>query len=617
MAVEFNDKLIMETQSTGIFSVDGAVQIYSPWSGEGWTTTGVSDTTIQINRISHAGGVSGFTITDPINLGSMDRDGVATIGTALHPSSELFRVLVGRSNDPDSQSEAWLCVDLVRDTTTTSYIFSTVTYTLRIANPGGLDVVETLGSRSVQTYSKQGYQYYTNLGFGVDFFRIPGREEQTDQTVMTLFVYSYSDDTTMTYDVTPYNLTQYAFPQENDGLGYYKYMEVGLDLARLADKYDMYFATDVISPEAGPASEEDGYGEGGDMPSFDDSSDTIDLPDTPLIGVTNVGFVNVYKTGSQSLQNLGVELFPPLTYTPPAAITGSDVTNAVVNGFNAIVTFLANIPSFFDQITANTYINYIIDCHVLPVTPGGGTSENIKVGSKTLQATGDRLSNDYVDVDCGTISLAEYYTNFADFLTSFKLFLPFVGFVPARPEWFYRESLNVTYRFNVIDGSFMAFVRSTGKYVNNNNSGKTIVGQYGGNACVHLPITGATYASMVSGLVGAGAGMMVGAAAGNVPAIATSAISAATQHGDIAQSNAYASSVAFLGCRRPFVLIERPVSNYSETYSKEKGIPSNISRKLSRVSGFSVIGDVHLDGITATDAEKAEIERLLHEGVIL
>lgn len=369
------------------------------------------------------------------------------------------------------------------------------------------------------------------------------------------------------------------------------------------------------SPEVGPVSEEEGY----EPHDHDDSSDSIDLPNDPTIGVCNVGFVNVYKTGIASLQDIGVELFPPLVYTAPTAITSATTTDAIVDGFNSIVTFLANIPSFFEQSVAATLINYIIDCHVLPVSPSEtGSDEAIKVGYKTLQAHGYRLTTDYVTFDCGTINLSEYYQSFIDFSgTNCKLFLPFVGFVPARPEWFYRDSLNVTYKFNIIDGSFMAYVRSTGRYVNNNNSGPTIVGQFSGNACIHLPITGVTYSNMVSGLVGAGAGAVGSAAVGNVAGVATSALNAANMHGDIPTSNAYTASGSFLSVRRPFLMIERAVSNYSATYAHEIGIPSNVSKRLSSVKGFAIIKDVHLDGITATDTEKAEIERLLAEGVIL
>lgn len=367
----------------------------------------------------------------------------------------------------------------------------------------------------------------------------------------------------------------------------------------------------------GPESERDGYPEQPGDGHGDDTSDSIAIPEDPLIGVTNVGFVNVYRTGLSSLQDIGVELFPDLQYTNPQPISGSsDVVDSIQNGFNAIITALANIPSIVSQQVAATLINYIIDCHVLPVTPTGGTPENIKVGYKTLSATGDRLSTDYVPFDCGTIKLGEYYSSFADFMTSAKLFLPFVGFVPARPEWFYADTLGVKYKFNVIDGSFVAYVTSTGKYVNNNNSGGTVVAQYSGNACVHLPITGVTYASMVSGLVGAGAGAVASAGSGNIAGVASSVVNAAGASGDIPQSNSYASSGAFLSVRRPYLLIERPVTNYSPTFRKERGLPSNISKKLSTMSGFTILQDVHLDGITATDAEKKELEDLLSKGVI-
>lgn len=391
-------------------------------------------------------------------------------------------------------------------------------------------------------------------------------------------------------------------------------ISLGLEYVRNTLGYGQ-LVPEPMSEQAGPESDSGGYTGG----TFDDSSDTIDIPTTPTIGVSNVGFIRVYKTTLGTLTNLGNDLFPPLQYTPPSPISDNQsVSEALVDGFNQIVTFLANVPSFFDQIVANTLINYIVDCHIIPVEPTSGSTEAIHVGHKTLATSASRVNTDYVDFDCGDISVSEYYKNFADFLTTAKLYLPFIGFVPVRAEWFQSASLNVTYRFNIIDGSFIAYVRGTGSYVNNHNSGKTILGQYGGNACVHLPITGVTYASMVSGLVGAGAGMMAGAASANPAMLATSAIAAAGLSGDIAQSNSYSATAAFLGCRRPFLMIERPVSSYARNYQHEIGIPSNIYAKLGDVSGFNQMTNVHVDKISrATDQEKEEIRKLLASGVVV
>lgn len=373
---------------------------------------------------------------------------------------------------------------------------------------------------------------------------------------------------------------------------------------------------------------------------FDDSSDTIGVPNLPTLGASNLGFINVYEVTSGSLQTFANELFPPLVFSPPVPISATDITDAVVAMANQFINVMTYIPDFFNQMNAEKYINYVLDCHIIPVDPGSGTPNTpIQVGNKTLLSVGEKLSSDYVEVDCGTLSLEEYYANFADFLTTFKLFLPFIGFVSAEPEWFYRESIQVIYHFNILDGSFVAYVLSTGAYVNNNNSGRTILGQYAGSCCVHIPITGQSYSSMVSTIVGSGisaikgltsavagtAGSLVtgnvmgavGSAASGAGSLADSMLATAAAKPDVVSSNQYSASSAFLSCRRPFTMIERPVSSFPTTFAKENGVPSNVSKKLGNVTGFNIIGNLHLDGINATEAEKDEIESLLKSGVIL
>ena len=502
---------------------------------------------------------------------------------------------------------------------------STPTYSFAVGFFTDANLTTEVDSHSMY-YSSTTFSSSAYLKVGAGLFKLPGRDDPTiyphpwDQYLVSVWLLDTNDITKTTLDLKTTSSTSSGHYIEPVNIytsfimwDMWKYGQAHSG----AGPYQSFFSD--YSPQAGPSSNTGGYGGGGHTPSFDDSSDTIAIPSDPTIGVTSVGFVNVYKTVSSALQHMGIELFPDLTYTAPSPISSGSTTDAIVDGFNAIVTFLANIPSFFAQSVASTLVNYIIDCHIIPVTPNVSSNpEYIKVGYKTLSSQGYRVTSDYVTCDCGTINLNEYYTNFADFsATSAKLYLPFVGFVPAQPEWFYRDALNVIYKFNVIDGSFMAYVLSTGTYVNNGNQNGTILAQYSGNACVHLPITGVTYSNMVSGLIGAGAGAVHSAGTGNVAGVVTSALNASTLKGDMPASNSYTASGSFLGVRRPFLLIERSVSDFSKTYSKELGIPSNVSKKLDGVTGFTVIGDVHLDGISATDTEKTEIERLLHDGVIL
>lgn len=363
------------------------------------------------------------------------------------------------------------------------------------------------------------------------------------------------------------------------------------------------------SDQAGEPSEEGGYYDG----SFDDSSDPILIPTVPLVGVTNIGMVNVYRVPDGGLRRFGLELFPEFSFTPPAG-TGDALTDL----YEVIKDFVSVTADMLSNTQANTLINYVIDCHVIPVTPIYTTAEFVKVGGREMSTiAANPVTQDYVDFSCGELNIREYYANFADYLTNAKLYLPFVGFVPVRAEWFQNSHLKVDYRFNVIDGSFVAFVRGYGEKVNNNNDSATVLAQYTGNACVHIPITGANYAQMVSGIIGAAGGIAAGAATGNFIGAAGSALSLIGLHGDIAQSNAYSSSPAFMGVRVPFLLIERPVSNFSENYPHEHGIPSNVATAIGSCTGFVTAKDIHLDGIPCTDEERRLIEAAFNTGVIV
>lgn len=544
----------------------------------------------------------------------------------------FYKCLLGSNTDGLEIKLNW---QVKRQSGTSDMLMGRDIISIDISAPNQATVQQVFVDQNWESYMYVATDAYTSsqCTMGMCFVMVPGRPQDLEHSLLFLIrtlgaasgnnqpytalqLNNYSTDGSTgqrSYNVSPRATEQHNSPK------YVRLLGV-IDMTRLGE-----YGTNVTpaisehSDEAGDPSGPGGMGSDGTMPTFDESSDTIAIPGDPGIGVSNVGFVNVYKTGLQSLQDMGVELFPPLSYTAPTAITATDTMDAIVNGFNSLVTFLANIPSFFDQIMANTLINYVIDCHIIPVTPSGGTTENIKVGYKTLTCTGDRLSNDYVNVSCGSLNIGEFYTNFADFTaTDAKLYLPFIGFVSTRPEWFQADTLKVDYKFNIIDGSFTVYVRSGGKYVNNGDSTGTIVAQYGGNACIHLPITGVTYANMVSGLVGAGTGAIAGAASGNIAAAATSAISASTIHGDIAQSNAYNGSAAFLSCRYPFLMIERAVSSYAMNYQHEIGIPANIYATLGNVSGFVQMVNVHVNGISrATDQEKEEIRKLLASGVVV
>lgn len=362
-----------------------------------------------------------------------------------------------------------------------------------------------------------------------------------------------------------------------------------------------------VDPSIGPESEPGGYGPGpggpiggigGPGPTFDFTSVDIPIPTKPP-GISTLGFINIYKCSAWALTALGATLFPDVSQA-------TDVMSA--------------ITALSDALWNSKLIDYVIDIHMIPGNVPAGNDEDIKIGTRTLTGIqAAKISDDYVDIDLGDLKIDEVYTNFMDYNANTarcKIFLPFYGFVPLKNEYWQSASLNITYRFNVVDGSFIAFIKS--KVNRHQPKMESVIGQYSGCACVHCPASGVSYSSMFGGMVSNAAGMSASMASGNVGGVATSAINlAAASGGDMVNSNPYNASASFMGIRQPFLLIERAISHYPSRYAKEKGYPLVVTKRINSCRGFTIADSIILDGIPCTQAEKEKIRQLFKSGVII
>lgn len=357
--------------------------------------------------------------------------------------------------------------------------------------------------------------------------------------------------------------------------------------------------------EYGNYSTSGGYGGG----SFDDSSDAFGLPTLPSLGVSEVGFVNVYAPTKNQLQGFADELFPD--YEKP--------TPSQKEGIEGVVENLANVTSVIEFLT-DSYINkglidFVVDCHIVPVAPSVASNTGIKVGFKTFKYNPDKVVRDYVEFDCGSLTIPEYYQNFLDYMgTRAKLYCPFIGFVDVKPEWFQSGVLQLVYHFNVIDGSCIAFLIGTSSKSKLKN---TVVATFGGNCCVHMPITGLNYSSMITGIVSGGAAITGAAINKDLGGMARGVTDVLSAKPSLEQSNGYNAGMSYMCYRRPYLLIERPVASFSKNYPHEQGLPLNVTKKLSTVSGFTTCEAPVLDGLRALDEEKEMIRAALAEGIIL
>ena len=381
----------------------------------------------------------------------------------------------------------------------------------------------------------------------------------------------------------------------------------GFDISDLNSKIGK-IEWNIQSGRFGNYSKSGGYSSG----SFDTSSDAIGVPQLPTLGVSTTGFINIYSPSINELVNFGDDLFPDFQNADFPDLSGEVGLKEIGQALGALVDNVYNIGQSFIN---SKLIDYVIDCHIIPCYPSVGTKEKIKVGFKTFNQESLKVTSDYVSVDCGSLNIAEYYNNFIDYVgTEAKLYLPFVGFIGLEPEFFQNGTIKVVYSFNIVDGSFMAHVLSTSS---KSKLKDTVIGSYSGNCCVHIPITGLNYSTLVTSVLNGTGATVSNLMSGNVIGAVDNALNTLSSKPSMQNSNGYSSSSAFLGIRKPYLLISRIVSSFSNNYPRENGLPLNVSKTLSEMSGLTVVKNAILDGLSCTTGEKEMIKNMLEKGVIL
>lgn len=422
-------------------------------------------------------------------------------------------------------------------------------------------VSETIGSSAISTSSYD--------GFALKFFFNIGKTADTNKIVLGANLEIYNATRSGVYD------SEWSW--------------AGV-LSGNTQCNDVTYDTTKESPEFGkPAKKKGGYNKTFEIKgSFDDHSDTITPTDAPLLGASNMGFVNVYGIDKTSLVEVADELFPPII----------DILSATIN---------------------RNLMDYVVGCKIIPCHINGTGVNSVNVGWKTIRVTGDcRIADsDYVEKDLGYISVDEYWANFLDFSgCRAKLYLPFYGFVDVDPEFWngFGAKLQVKYRINTVDGSFIAQLIASSSKSELSNS---LIGEYSGKCSMDVPITGIQYGNMMmrgmNELCKAAFSEATGNGAGTLSALGN----LASLKPDIPKSNGYVGNAAFMGHRRPFLLIERCEAQFSEKYPDEVGLPLEMQGILGDFTGLTVASHAHLDHIPCTKEEKELISKYLAEGIIL
>lgn len=235
-----------------------------------------------------------------------------------------------------------------------------------------------------------------------------------------------------------------------------------------------------------------------------------------------------------------------------------------------------------------------------------------------------KLSNQYIEVDMGTITVPENWTNSLDYAGDIRidLFLPFCGYVPMKVDDVMDGTVNVKYNIDCLTGDCAIQVTCKKTFKSGNYRGAMMY-QHHGNCLINVPVTSASYANYyknaIMGTVSTIASALSGNVGGAISGLA-STVMGSMEGPDLQRSGNYSGSMCALSHRTPCLIITRGIQQWPKNYNKYIGYPSYITYQLKtlKTEGFTKVDAIIENTISgATEEEMAQIERLLKEGVIL
>lgn len=307
----------------------------------------------------------------------------------------------------------------------------------------------------------------------------------------------------------------------------------------------------------------------------------------------------------------------PTVVTPTGSASALyAIYNPTIEQINSFGSWLWS-SDFVEQIKKlfNDPMQAIIGLHKVYATPATNGTQNIKVGYLDSGVPSNVVSNQYTTIDCGTVSLSEYFYNVFDYApyTDINLYLPFIGIVNLDVADVMRSSIHIIYHVDVLSGACLAEVK-----VIRDGAGGTLY-QYTGNASVTLPISSGSYMGIISSIAGIAGGIAGTIASGGsaLPLLASSAGSLLNARTKVEHSGGFSGNAGAMGSKIPYLIISRPQIDLANKFEKYIGYPANVTTTLASCSGFVNVLECHLENINASDSELNEIESLLKGGIIV
>lgn len=298
------------------------------------------------------------------------------------------------------------------------------------------------------------------------------------------------------------------------------------------------------------------------------------------------------------------------------------IWNPTQDQLNNLATFLWS-TDFVDLIkkVLQSPMDAMISLALFPITPETDGTHVINLGYVPSGVSALRVSNQFQTFQTSGLVVPHKYNSYLDYspYTTAEIYLPFIGFKSLNINDVMGKTVSVNYNIDMLSGTCTAIVKVDGNSMYS----------YSGNMALFLPLSAGNWARMMTSIFGAVGGVAsIGAGVAGVMSgsallgSTAAAVSGARTLGNlesnsVSRSGKISGNAGILGDYQPFIVITRPINDKPSTYNYNIGQTYNKSVQLGTLSGFTVVDEAHIEGMSATETEKKEIERLLKEGVIL
>lgn len=561
------------------------------------------------------------------------------LGQQFADQEELAQFLYDSGIQDASENVIWLAGDytnggilLANNGSTTScriIVWSPVWESVDSETPENSFLYIYINSRTVNYYATEGlipvsrpvswvfFNYYSNsvgttdiippVDFGVSFYEssLPtwyiGTDEyapnpdnpeqyiwiQTDepnQTLWDIYLENWSNNFTQDYEILdqtnhPWELFE-QFRTPRTSVFYLDIMESESNRRVSGAPLGGALIDEEGNPYGGTFSEAGG-GDG----THSLGSDAVGGEGLPSSGVLNSGICRIYLPDTNKTSEFMNFLF-------------NDFTDSMADKVKKL--FSNPIDSILSFNVCHLNISYSASA---PITFAGVDSG----------VTAPYASNQYSFIRY-TLDLKEFWGSALDYssYTKLKIYLPYCGIYDLNVDDFMDGTIVVEYKVDILSGVCLCQVsanklQKTGTHLN------SVLYNFNGNIFNSVPLSATDWRGYFSSMINI-ASMAIAPSPSSVAGMAQEVMS---QKVSVQKSGSIGSNYGYLGVQTPYLIIERPVQSLPSTFNEQNGYPSNITRKLSTVKGYTEVdtNGMYLENIDGISQEEAnELKSILESG---